>query len=87
MPRRWRFQAEARQRRSGGGWLRPEQLDQLVQATLQSLPAPLYQHPLLQRACWVRELDARRRCRWQGPGGELLKRLDQSSSACSSATG
>jgi D-glycerate 3-kinase len=87
LPRRWRFQAEARQRRSGGGWLRPEQLDQLVQATLQSLPAPLYQHPLLQRACWVRELDARRRCRWQGPGGELLKRLDQSSSACSSATG
>lgn len=87
LPRRWRFQAEARQRRSGGGWLRPEQLDQLVQATLQSLPAPLYQRPLLQGARWVRELDARRRCRWQGPGGELLKRLDQSSSACSSATG
>jgi D-glycerate 3-kinase len=87
LPRRWRFQAEARQRRSGGGWLRPERLDQLVQATLQSLPAPLYQRPLLQRARWVRELDARRRCRWQGPGGELLNRLDQSSSACSSATG
>ena len=87
LPRRWRFQAEARQRRSGGGWLRPERLDQLVQATLQSLPAPLYQRPLLQRARWVRELDARRRCRWQGPGGELVKRLDQSSSACSSATG
>lgn len=87
LPRRWRFQAEARQRRSGGGWLRPERLDQLVQATLQSLPAPLYQRPLLQRARWVRELDARRRCRWQGPGGELVNRLDQSSSACSSATG
>ncbi len=87
LPRRWRFQAEARQRRSGGGWLRPERLDQLVQATLQSLPAPLYQRPLLQQARWVRELDARRRCRWQGPGGELVKRLDQSSSACSSATG
>lgn len=48
LPRRWRFQAEARQRRSGGGWLGADQLDDLVRATLHSLPPPLYQDPLLE---------------------------------------
>jgi D-glycerate 3-kinase len=47
LPRRWRFQAEARQRRSGGGWLNGRQLDALVRATLHSLPPALYQDPLL----------------------------------------
>jgi D-glycerate 3-kinase len=47
LPRRWRFQAEARQRRAGGGWLAPAQLDALVRATLCSLPPQLYQDPLL----------------------------------------
>ena len=47
MPWRWRFQAEARQRRAGGGWLDPRELEQLVRASLYSLPPPLYQDPLV----------------------------------------
>ncbi|MEB3333326.1 MAG: hypothetical protein VKI83_12630 [Synechococcaceae cyanobacterium] len=47
LPRRWRFQAEARQRRSGGGWLPADVLDQLVRASLCSLPPALYQDPLI----------------------------------------
>ena len=47
LPRRWRFQAEARQRRSGGGWLPAKDVDCLVRATLHSLPPSLYQDPLL----------------------------------------
>lgn len=46
-PRRWRFQAESRQRRGGGGWLSSEELDRLVRASLCSLPPGLYQDPLL----------------------------------------
>jgi len=48
LPRRWRFQAEARQRRAGGGWLPPRQLSQLVRASLCSLPPSLYQDPLIE---------------------------------------
>lgn len=48
LPRRWRFQAEARQRRSGGGWLPPRDLDRLVRASLCSLPPALYQDPLME---------------------------------------
>jgi D-glycerate 3-kinase len=47
LPRRWRFQAEARQRSHGGGWLPAEQLDALVRASLCSLPPALYLDPLL----------------------------------------
>lgn len=47
LPRRWRFQAEARQRRCGGGWLPAGQLNQLVRASLCSLPPSLYQDPLI----------------------------------------
>lgn len=47
LPRRWRFQAEARQRRGGGGWLSGHQLDAMVRATLHSLPPALYQDTLL----------------------------------------
>ncbi|MCP9836693.1 hypothetical protein KBY84_04185 [Cyanobium sp. N.Huapi 1H5] len=47
LPRRWRFQAEARQRRAGGGWLNGRQLEAMVRATLHSLPPALYQDPLL----------------------------------------
>lgn len=54
LPRRWRFQAEARQRRSGKGSLEPEALDRLVRASLHSLPPPLYQDPLVMG--------------WAGPG-------------------
>lgn len=46
LPRRWRFQAEARQRRAGGGWLAPAKLEALVRATLHALPPQLYQDPL-----------------------------------------
>lgn len=46
LPRRWRFQAEARQRRRGGGWLQPQELERLVRASLCSLPPALYQDPL-----------------------------------------
>ena len=48
LPRRWRFQAEAKQRRSGLGSLGPAALDRLVRASLHSLPPPLYQDPLLE---------------------------------------
>jgi D-glycerate 3-kinase len=48
LPRRWRFQAEARQRRLGLGSLGPAALDRLVRASLHSLPPPLYQDPLLE---------------------------------------
>jgi len=47
LPRRWRFQAEARQRRAGGGWLKPDELERLVRSSLHSLPPPLYQDPLV----------------------------------------
>ena len=86
-PRRWRLQAEARQRRAGGGWMPVEALDRLVRASLDSLPAELYQRPLLESAAWVRELDGRRRCAWQGSGDAWRERDAQSSSPCSSATG
>ena len=46
LPRRWRFQAEARQRRAGGGWLPANELERLVRASLCSLPPDLYQDPL-----------------------------------------
>lgn len=68
-PRRWRFQAEARQRRAGGAWLAPRELDALVSASLLSLPAALYQQPLEAEARRVAWLDGRRRClRVSGPG-------------------
>lgn len=62
LPRRWRFQAEARQRRRGQAWLDGKALDGLVRASLASLPAPLYQQPLEPAAACVAWLDARRRC-------------------------
>lgn len=79
-PRRWRLQAEARQRRAGGGWLEAVELERIIQATLKSLPPELHQQPLLATACWVRELDGRRRCLWQGSGAAMTERLAQSSS-------
>jgi D-glycerate 3-kinase len=64
---RWRLQAEARQRRAGGGWLSATELVRLVRASLCSLPPALYQEPLLRwrgdpplLGCAV--LDGRRRC-------------------------
>lgn len=61
LPRRWRFQAEARQRRSGQGSLEPAALDRLVRASLHSLPPPLYQDPLLEG--WT-GAEADRSSRW-----------------------
>jgi D-glycerate 3-kinase len=61
LPRRWRVQAEARQRRRGGSSLSAAALNQLVRASLCSLPPQLYQEPLLQRAEGVATIDARRR--------------------------
>lgn len=49
LPRRWRCQAEARQRRSGGAWLDPQALAALVRSSLCSLPPALYQDPLLKQ--------------------------------------
>ena len=46
LPRRWRFQAEARQRRQGGAALPAVALEQLVRSSLCSLPPALYQEPL-----------------------------------------
>lgn len=89
-PRRWRFQAEARQRRRGGGWLGVGALQNLVDASLQSLPPSLYQRPLLNQACWIRVLDGRRRPQLEGVGHPMrmgLERQAQASSSCSSLTG
>jgi D-glycerate 3-kinase len=58
LPRRWRFQAEARQRRRGGGWLPADDLAQLVRSSLCSLPPLLYQDPLV--ASWMGSLNAAR---------------------------
>jgi D-glycerate 3-kinase len=88
LPRRWRFQAEARQRRRGGGWLPGERLDALVRASLHSLPPALYQDPLLDRISTTPPsrsaavegavlLDGRRRCR------PLVPQLSEPSSASS----
>lgn len=46
LPLRWRLQAEARQRRRGGGWLAAAELVAMVRASLCSLPPELYQLPL-----------------------------------------
>jgi len=78
LPRRWRFQAEARQRRAGGAWLAPRALAQLVRASLHSLPPPLYQDPLVAGSAdqangglpllGITLLDRRRRCQPRQPG-------------------
>jgi D-glycerate 3-kinase len=92
LPRRWRLQAEARQRKRGGGWMAPAALSAVVRASLSSLPPWLYQRPVLQRADWARVLDAQRRSLWEGSGAGVLERIgvareDQASSPSSSATG
>jgi D-glycerate 3-kinase len=86
-PRRWRLQAEARQRRGGGGWMPAADLDRLVKATLRSLPPVLYQRPVLAQANGVRVLDSRRRYVWEGSGTAALERWAQPCSVSSSATG
>jgi D-glycerate 3-kinase len=71
LPLRWRLQAEARQRRGGGGWLAAREVEHLVRASLCSLPPQLYQDPLVAgwpgeeglRLLGAVELDSRRRCR------------------------
>lgn len=60
-PRRWRLQAEAKQRRRGDAWLPVMELDRLVRASLCSLPPSLYQDPLLELASGYALLDSRRR--------------------------
>ena len=70
-PRRWRFQAEARQRRSGGAWLRPDALGALVRSSLCSLPPALYQDPLLRN--------------WQGVMPLLFSRGDNADPGGSAA--
>lgn len=62
LPLRWRLQAEARQRRSGGGALSPQAVGAIVRATLASLPPALYQDPLLKTANAAAVIDGRRRC-------------------------
>ncbi|MFM7392817.1 MAG: hypothetical protein ACKO22_00285, partial [Cyanobium sp.] len=92
LPYRWRLQAEALQRRSGGGWMPAAEVTAMVRATLASLPPTLYQDPLVNRGVrsssgeaevpllGVVELDGRRRCRPQGI-------QPSASSAASSAIG
>ena len=68
LPRRWRLQAEARQRRGGGGWLPAPEVNRLVRASLCSLPPALYQDPLSRPGSaltvqGVVKIDGRRRCR------------------------
>lgn len=76
-PLRWRLQAEARQRRCGGGWMAAAELKQLVEASVNSLPPKLFQLPVLAKANWVRVLDGRRRTVWEGSGEAALIWLDQ----------
>ena len=71
LPRRWRFQAEAKQRRLGGGWLSGTKIEQLVRSSLCSLPPELYLKPLLTGANQLRLLDCRRRSLWEGPGRDF----------------
>lgn len=89
LPRRWRLQAEARQRRRGGAWLATQDLDRLVRSSLASLPPALYQEPLLRRASGWAELDGRRRC--IRAGGPLLPQTHEaaqlSPSSSASSTG
>lgn len=73
LPRRWRFQAEARQRRRGGSSLTAAALDQLVRASLCSLPPQLYQDPLLQRAEIAALIDGRRRLVGIQGGDQLVR--------------
>jgi D-glycerate 3-kinase len=93
-PRRWRFQAESRQRRrsgdagAGGSALGGADLERIVRASLYSLPPTLYQDPLITDAgCQqingveaVGLLDGRRRFRWIGTGDEAGTIADQLSS-------
>lgn len=60
-PRRWRLQAEAKQRRRGEAWLPVVELDRVVRASLCSLPPSLYQDPMLELASGYALLDSRRR--------------------------
>ncbi|QVV68559.1 hypothetical protein [Synechococcus sp. LA31] len=76
-PLRWRIQAEARQRRTGGGWMAPAEVRQLVRASLNSLPPEVFQRPVLAKANWVRVLDGRRRALWEGSGSAAPAWLDQ----------
>lgn len=88
LPRRWRLQAEARQRRSGGGWMRPAAVQALVQASLRSLPPDHFLGDVAIRADLLRVLDGRRRVVWEGGGGAALRWLAQPQpSVSSSATG
>lgn len=97
-PRRWRFQAEARQRRGGGAALGSAALEFLVNSSLRSLPPVLYQEPLWREVThgdgggpaggirWpeaVVLLDGRRRCRWSGTGRDAATQLSLSSAASS----
>lgn len=61
MARRWRFQAEARQRRRGEDWLPAMELERLVRSSLESLPPDRYQDPLIEIATCTATLDGRRR--------------------------
>ena len=76
-PLRWRLQAEARQRRGGGGWMPAAQLKQLVMASVHSLPPELFQRPVLAKAGWVRVLDGLRRSVWEGSPEAAPAWLDQ----------
>ena len=88
LPRRWRFQAEAQQRRRGGGWMNGQQLDGLVKASLRSLPPSLYLEPRLPEASLVRVLNPRRCPLFEGSGIDALNWIrDQASLPSSSATG
>ena len=87
LPRRWRFQAEARQRRlqrqqhNKGGWLKADELNRLIRASLASLPPHLYQDPLSAKAKASAHLDGRRRCVTIEQGG--LDQLSLSSASSS----
>jgi len=84
LPRRWRFQAEASQRRRGAAWLPSAALEQLVRSSLCSLPPADYQDPLIHKAAGLAVLDGRRR--WCG--GWIRDQDDQlSPSSPSSSTG
>ena len=87
LPLRWRLQAEARQRRRGGGALSGAGVAAMVRATLASLPPPLYQDPLLENANAAAVIDGRRRCLRSWFRSEAGRRDQLSPSSASSLTG
>lgn len=72
---RWRLQAEASQRRRSGQGLDAAAINNLVRATVASIPPGLYQPNLIARAAAVATLGGRRQCLDVQPQASLSSSL------------